>query len=92
MRVAVVAARVGQALGFPKERVTQSCQAALIHDLGVKTWGERAKLHQFEVASPYEHALDGYRILMSACRGEGVPDDERTEAAGALRQDNPSPP
>jgi len=66
LRVAVITAKVGQALGLSQERIAQACHAALIHDLGVSTWGERAKLHQFEVDDPYEHALDGYRILTRA--------------------------
>lgn len=84
MRVAVVTAKIGEALGFSKEETTQACQAALIHDLGAKTWGERAKLHQFEVASPFEHAIDGYRILMSACGGEDISDEDRTESQKLL--------
>jgi len=66
MRVAVITAKVSQALGLPRQEVTQACQAALIHDLGVSSWGERARLHRFEVDNPYEHALEGYRILVGA--------------------------
>lgn len=80
LRVAVITAKIGQALGLSRKVLTQACQAALIHDLGANTWGERAKLHRFEVVNPYEHALDGHQILITAGAGEATTGAERTKS------------
>lgn len=63
MRVALVTGKISQALGLPRERLQCAVRAALIHDCGVKTWGERDKLHVFEVEHPFRHAEDGFRLL-----------------------------
>lgn len=87
LRVAVITAKVGQALGLSRQRIAHACQAALIHDLGASTWGERARLHQFEVDDPYEHASDGYRILMRAgASGTADEDPLRTPAGATIAQ------
>jgi len=79
MRVAVITAKISRVLGLSQERITQASQAALIHDLGVKTWGDRARLHQFEVDDPYQHALDGCLILTCAGPHEAPRGAKRTE-------------
>ncbi|HHY35095.1 MAG TPA: HD domain-containing protein [Firmicutes bacterium] len=69
MRVAVLASKIARGLGLSQARMALTTQSALIHDLGVRTWGDRARLHNFEVDDPYEHAVDGYRILAGVGAG-----------------------
>lgn len=78
MRVAVITSKISRVLGLSQERIDRAAQAALIHDLGVKTWGDRAKLHRFEVDDPYRHALDGCRILTGVGAHGALRDAEGT--------------
>ena len=63
MRVAVIIDKISRAMGLSQDITARTVQASLIHDLGVKTWGDRNMLQKFEVADPYTHALEGCRIL-----------------------------
>lgn len=63
MRVAVITDKISRAMGLSQDITARTVQASLIHDLGVKTWGDRNILQKFEVADPYTHALEGCRIL-----------------------------
>ncbi|HHY37635.1 MAG TPA: HD domain-containing protein [Clostridia bacterium] len=83
IRVAVLASRIGRSLGLSERKIALISQAALIHDLGVRTWGDRAKLHEFELNDPYEHARDGYHIL-TGDESEAALEGRRTENEGRL--------
>ncbi|MBE3519517.1 MAG: HD domain-containing protein [Firmicutes bacterium] len=72
MRVAVLATKMARGLGLSQATIALTAQSALIHDLGVRTWGDRARLHNFEVDNPYEHAIEGYRILVGGGAGNPV--------------------
>ena len=69
-RVAVLASKIARSLGLPEAKIALTTGSALIHDLGIRTWGDRARVHKFEVDYPYEHAVDGYRILTGGGAGK----------------------
>ena len=62
-RVALIAARLAEAAGLGPGWRDEVFLAGLVHDLGVRTWGERATLIELEVREPFRHAEEGYALL-----------------------------
>lgn len=46
--------------------------AAVIHDIGVRTWGERDVLLNFEVNNPWDHCISGAELVSRSKRLEPV--------------------
>ncbi|MBC7106512.1 MAG: HD domain-containing protein [Firmicutes bacterium] len=62
-RVAVMAARLAEAAGLGPGERDGVFLAGLVHDVGVRTWRERARLAELEVREPFAHAEEGYELL-----------------------------
>jgi HD-GYP domain-containing protein (c-di-GMP phosphodiesterase class II) len=62
-RVAVIAARLAEAAGLGRDARDEVFLAGLVHDIGVRTWREKARLAELEVREPFTHAEEGYELL-----------------------------
>lgn len=62
-RVALTALTLASELSLKDDLKSFLFAAAVIHDIGVRTWGEKARLHAFEVEDPWEHCRRGCELL-----------------------------
>lgn len=62
-RTALIAAKLGRAIGMDSGELLALMQAALIHDIGVITWQEKLELFDLDIKSPWEHCLRGEKLL-----------------------------
>ncbi len=62
-RVCRISLNLADRIGLNREEKNLVGTAAIIHDIGVKTWGERAVLLNFEVDNPQEHCTNGATLV-----------------------------
>jgi putative nucleotidyltransferase with HDIG domain len=62
-QVAYVVLAIGRGLGMDGKDLRRLCCAALLHDVGAVTTGEKVALSKFEVGEPFEHCDRGRRFL-----------------------------
>jgi len=62
-RVALISLTLADQLGLKDEARTFLFLAAIVHDIGVRTWGEKATLQRLEVDDPWEHCRRGCELL-----------------------------
>ena len=62
-RTALIAAKIGKAAGLQEEELFELFQAAIIHDIGITSWQEKAGLGTFEIDAPWQHCRRGYELM-----------------------------
>lgn len=62
-RVCRISLNLADQIGLSRQEKNLVGTAAIIHDIGVKTWGERNVLLNFEVDKPREHCKNGAELV-----------------------------
>jgi len=62
-RVCRISLSLADQIGLNRQEKNLIGTAAIIHDLGVQTWGERNVLLNFEVNEPWEHCTNGAALV-----------------------------
>ncbi len=62
-RVAYISLGMACEIGLTERERDLLFSAAVIHDAGASTWGEKQLLAQFEIDDPWEHCQGGYQLV-----------------------------
>lgn len=62
-RVALISLTLADELGLDEDTRAFLFMAAIVHDVGVRTWGEKDVLRHLEVDDPWEHCRRGCELL-----------------------------
>jgi putative nucleotidyltransferase with HDIG domain len=62
-QVAYMATSLAEEIGLSEKEKDFIFKSAIIHDAGVSTWHERARLLSFEVELPWEHCETGFELV-----------------------------
>lgn len=62
-RVALIALQIGKLYGLTKERLENLFTAAILHDAGSSTWGEKDLITPFLTSETFSHCQKGYALF-----------------------------
>lgn len=66
IRVALIARQIATELNLSENEINEIVYAALVHDVGISTFKEKAALLNFEIKESYTHCVRGHYLLQTS--------------------------